>query len=44
MGHDEEMAASAIRVSLGPTTTEAEVRAFADRWIDLYRRRKARAA
>lgn len=44
MGHDEETAASAIRVSLGPTTTGAEVRAFADRWIDLYRRRRARAA
>lgn len=44
MGLDEEMAASAIRVSLGPTTTEAEVRAFADRWTDLYRRRRARAA
>jgi cysteine desulfurase len=44
MGFDEETAASAIRVSLGPTTTEAEVMAFADTWIEFYRRRKVRAA
>ncbi|MEM7423169.1 MAG: aminotransferase, partial [Pseudomonadota bacterium] len=44
MGFDEITASSAIRVSMGPTTTEAEVMAFADAWIDHYRRRKARAA
>ncbi len=44
MGHDDEMAASAIRVSLGPTTTEAEVRAFAEAWTEHYRRRRAQAA
>ncbi|MEM9062055.1 MAG: cysteine desulfurase family protein [Pseudomonadota bacterium] len=44
MGFDEITASSAIRVSLGPTTTEAEVLAFADAWKDAYRRRKARAA
>jgi cysteine desulfurase len=44
MGFDEETAASAIRVSMGPTTTEAEVMGFADTWIEHYRRRKARAA
>ena len=44
MGFDEETASSAIRVSLGPTTTEAEVMAFADAWIAAYRRRAARAA
>ena len=44
MGFDAETAASAIRVSIGPTTTEAEVMAFADSWIEYYRRRKARAA
>ena len=44
MGFDEETAASAIRVSMGPTTTEAEVMAFADTWMEHYRRRKARAA
>ena len=44
MGFDEETAASALRVSMGPTTTEAEVTAFAGTWIEFYRRRKARAA
>ena len=44
MGYDDETAASAIRVSMGPTTTEAEVMGFADAWIEHYRRRKARAA
>jgi cysteine desulfurase len=32
MGLDEEAAASALRVSLGPDTTEAEVMAFAEAW------------
>jgi cysteine desulfurase len=44
MGYDEETAGSAIRVSMGPTTTEAEVMAFADTWIEHYHRRRARAA
>ena len=44
MGFDEETASSAIRVSMGPTTTEAEVMGFADTWIEHYRRRKQRAA
>jgi len=44
MGHDEETASSAIRVSLGPTTTEAEVTAFADAWLAAYRRHEVRAA
>jgi cysteine desulfurase len=44
MGFDEETAASAIRVSIGPTTTEAEVMGFADAWIEFYRRRRDRAA
>lgn len=44
MGFDEITASSAIRVSMGPTTTEAEVLAFADAWKNAYRRRKARAA
>jgi cysteine desulfurase len=44
MGFDEVTASSAIRVSMGPTTTEAEVMAFADTWTDHYRRRKDRAA
>lgn len=44
MGFDAATASSAIRVSMGPTTTEAEVLAFADAWEDAYRRRRARAA
>ena len=44
MGFDEVTASSAVRVSMGPTTTQAEVSAFADAWIAAYRRWKARAA
>lgn len=44
MGYDDVTASSAIRVSMGPTTTEAEVMAFADTWIEQYRRWKLRAA
>ena len=44
MGFDETTASSAIRVSMGPTTTEAEVMAFADTWIEQYRKRRSRAA
>jgi cysteine desulfurase len=44
MGFDSVTASSALRVSLGPTTTEAEVMAFADAWIDRCRRRNSRAA
>jgi cysteine desulfurase len=44
MGHDEAVARSAIRVSLGPTTTEDEVSRFAAVWLDAHRRHRARAA
>ncbi len=44
MGFDSVTASSAIRVSMGPTTTQAEVSAFADTWINHYRRFKQRAA
>ena len=44
MGFDEMTASSAIRVSMGTTTTEAEVMGFAEAWIDRYRRRNSRAA
>ena len=44
MGFDSETASSAIRVSMGPTTTQAEVTSFAETWIDHYRRFKRRAA
>ena len=44
MGYDDQVAASAIRVSLGPTTTEEEVRRFSEAWIAAYHKHKARAA
>lgn len=44
MGFDEMTASSAVRVSMGPTTTQAEITAFADAWISAYRRWKAKAA
>ncbi|MDG4648903.1 aminotransferase class V-fold PLP-dependent enzyme [Roseibacterium sp. SDUM158017] len=44
MGLDSRAAASAIRVSLGPGTTEAEVEAFAEAWVAAYDRFRAKAA
>lgn len=44
MGCDEMTASSAIRVSIGPTTTKAELDSFASAWISAYRRWKAKAA
>lgn len=44
MGHGAEVAASAVRVSLGPETTEDEVLRFADAWTTAYRKMRARAA
>ncbi len=44
MGFDDIAAASAIRVSLGPETTAAEVTAFADTWCAAERRFRQRAA
>ncbi|SLN10367.1 Cysteine desulfurase [Pseudoruegeria aquimaris] len=44
MGFDEREAASAVRVSLGPQTTEAEVLGFAEAWSKAHARHKARAA
>jgi cysteine desulfurase len=35
---------SAIRVSIGPGTTEAELLRFARSWAEAYRRRRSRAA
>jgi cysteine desulfurase len=35
MGVGPELARGAIRVSLGPTTTKAEVEAFLDAWAKL---------
>ncbi len=44
MGFDAATAGSAIRVSLGPTTTEDEVMRFCDAWLEKLRRHRARAA
>jgi cysteine desulfurase len=44
MGFDDGAAASAIRVSLGPTTTEEEVMRFADVWLAHRTKFRARAA
>ncbi|MCP5074235.1 MAG: cysteine desulfurase [Rhodobacteraceae bacterium] len=44
MGYDEITAASAIRVSIGPSTSEAELMSFADVWLAQYAKFKSRAA
>ncbi|MCC6863829.1 MAG: cysteine desulfurase [Rhodobacteraceae bacterium] len=44
MGFDERLAAQAIRISLGPTTTEEQVMRFADVWCTNYAKALARAA
>jgi cysteine desulfurase len=44
MGYDERDAGSAIRVSIGPATTEAELDRFAAAWLSALGRHRARAA
>lgn len=44
MGYDDVTASSAIRVSLGPETTEDDVLRFATAWIKQYEKFRARAA
>ncbi len=44
MGFDGIEASSAIRVSLGPTSTEDEITGFAQTWIKAHRRWKEKAA
>ena len=44
MGYDAEVAQSAIRVSLGPDTTEAEVMGFAEAWLSQRAKRRQRVA
>ncbi len=44
MGLPAEIAGSAIRVSLGPSTNETEVFAFAEAWEKCHRRMRQRAA
>ena len=43
MGFDDTAAASALRVSIGPDTTEDQVLRFADAWIAQYRKARSRA-
>ncbi|SFP60680.1 cysteine desulfurase family protein [Tranquillimonas alkanivorans] len=44
MGYGAGEAASAIRVSLGPSTTRDEIERFAETWAKAFRRYRARAA
>ncbi len=44
MGYDEVTASSAIRVSLGPQTTEEQVLRFAEAWLAAEKKFRARAA
>ncbi len=44
MGYDAEVARSAIRVSLGPETTEDEIYRFAETWLKHLNKHRARAA
>lgn len=44
MGYDAEVAKSAIRVSLGPETTEDEIYRFAETWLKHWNKHRARAA
>lgn len=44
MGYDDDTARSAIRVSLGPTVSEEDVRRFAEAWLRQYEKARARSA
>lgn len=44
MGYDEATAAGAVRVSLGPSTTEEDVLRFAETWLEKEKKHRARAA
>ncbi len=44
MGYDESMSSQAIRMSLGPDVTEADVLRFADVWLTSYAKARKRAA
>lgn len=44
MGFDDTTAGSAVRVSLGPDTTETDIRRFVDAWLDKEQKHRARAA
>jgi cysteine desulfurase len=42
MGYDDTEAASALRVSLGPETTDGDISAFAEAWLREYEKFRAR--
>ena len=44
MGYDEAIGTSAIRVSLGPLTTQEEILRFVDSWAAAHKRYRAKAA
>lgn len=44
MGFDDAQAACAIRVSLGPQTTEDEINRFTQSWLTCFEKHRARAA
>ena len=44
MGYSERDAACAIRVSLGPETTDDEIMRFAEAWLAAERKMRRRAA
>ncbi len=44
MGYDDAVASSAIRVSLGPDTTEDQIGRFVDAWTAQFAKRRSRAA
>ncbi len=44
MGHDEMTAMSSVRVSIGPQTTETDIRGFVAAYVGAYTRHKARNA
>ncbi|SDX97956.1 cysteine desulfurase family protein [Citreimonas salinaria] len=44
MGYDADVAGSAIRVSIGPATTQDDVLRFAEAWLKTHARHRARAA
>jgi len=43
-GYDEQAAASAIRVSIGPDTTKEQIAGFADAWLAQWKKHRDRAA
>ncbi len=44
MGYSDVQAAQAVRVSMGPETTEQDIRRFAETWAAKYEKQRARAA